>query len=310
MSREARAAVPPDLLVRRHRTLGVVALRLGAVGLVGLGLVALGRIAAAAEGVEGWLGVVLPDHSVEVVAEISGTVLDVRVGLGDPVAAGDTVALLDAPAVRADVAISSARLLAAEAEITARAARVEELERVLAQRTGTSQVFSRDEVERVRAELRIGQADLDLARAHAEEARASLVESRRRLDAETLRTPVKGRIARVDVALGERVAAGGFVFRVVDTERVTIRFAVPEEEPVRPTTGDTLRILSGEIETSVLVTAESPVVETEAGCVVYEARALGGSASVSPGAVVRVTRVPRPAPARSVPAAGPSDPDS
>jgi biotin carboxyl carrier protein len=268
--------------------------------------------------VRGWLGVVLPGHSVDVFTELPGTVARVPIGLGSLVAAGDTLAVLHAPSTDAELRAAEARVRAADAEVAARGARVDELRRVLGKRTEAPQLFTRDEIEARRSELRIAEADRSLAEARAEEARVRLAEIDRRVAGAVVRAPVRGKIARVGIGVGDQVVERQHTFQVVDTESVHVRFAVPEEELRRPAAGDTLRVLYEEAEVAVIVTTRAPLLETEAGCVVFEARPVAlldrltavreRSAPMPAGAVVRITRFAPPPAAVSAPAASPPGP--
>ncbi|MBX7084411.1 MAG: efflux RND transporter periplasmic adaptor subunit [Nannocystaceae bacterium] len=146
-----------------------------------------------------------PSRHARVLLPAPGRISEVRVKLGDRVAAGDVVATLDSP--DADAAIAALRQ--AEADIAAATAALEKAER---------------DVERVRdlfehgavAKKEVINADAALAQARAEQSRARAVRqqaSRRlqllgldpRRDQQTIavRAPIAGKVLRLDVAPDE-----------------------------------------------------------------------------------------------------------
>jgi RND family efflux transporter MFP subunit len=137
-------------------------------------------------------------------AEVSGRVSEVKVEPGAAVRKGDPLVLLDAE-------IAASDLRRAEAKLT-------ELQRLLgeAETLGRSKVVSRTQVEAVRSETRVADAEEDAARA--------------RLEDHTIRAPYDGSVVERLVQIGEAVSVNEPVVRMVDLSRLRVVFYVNERD--------------------------------------------------------------------------------
>jgi RND family efflux transporter MFP subunit len=137
-------------------------------------------------------------------AELAGRVSAVKIEPGSVVKAGDEIVLLDREI--------------AESEFRRTSARLEELERLLAEAEvlGKSSVVSRTQVEAVRAEVRVAGAEADAAQA--------------RLDRHSIRAPVDGAVVERLVQVGEAVNMNQPVARMVDVSRLRVVFYVNERD--------------------------------------------------------------------------------
>ncbi|WP_090734029.1 efflux RND transporter periplasmic adaptor subunit [Paracoccus homiensis] len=148
-------------------------------------------------------GQALPDRDTEVIAETSGTVIDMPVQKGDLVQAGQIVARLDS--VRADAALTQAQEQRANAQ--------REIDN--ATQLFDRGVATRDRLSDARADLAAAEADV----AAAEEAIRNLV----------IEAPFSGRIESLPASVGEYVATGTTLARVVDNDPLTIAIQVPQQ---------------------------------------------------------------------------------
>lgn len=137
-------------------------------------------------------------------AELAGRVSAVNVEPGTKVKAGDELVLLDREI--------------AESEFRRTSARLQELERLLAEAEvlGKSSVVSRTQVEAVRAEVRVAGAEVDAARA--------------RLERHVIRAPFDGAVVERLVQVGEAVNVSQPVVRIVDVSRLRVVFYVNERD--------------------------------------------------------------------------------
>ncbi|MDX5393863.1 MAG: efflux RND transporter periplasmic adaptor subunit [Caulobacteraceae bacterium] len=143
------------------------------------------------------LGLVEPaSELISVAAEAPGVVRAIHVRPGQQVTAGAPLLTLDQAAASADLSRAQAALRVAEATAADAAARA-----ALFERLDSPAAVSRDERDRALYAARIAAANVALAR--AEVTRAEVERDRR-----VLRAPISGQVLRLNVRLGEYVAAG------------------------------------------------------------------------------------------------------
>ncbi len=137
-------------------------------------------------------------------AEVAGRVSKVFVEPGSLVKAGDELVHLDDEIAASDLRRAVAQL--------------EELQRLLgeAETLSKSKVISRTQLEAVRSEGRLADAEEDAARA--------------RLEDHTIRAPFGGSVAERFVQVGEAVNVNQAVARLVDTSRLRVVFYVNERD--------------------------------------------------------------------------------
>ncbi len=164
------------------------------------------RYAAAAEP---WLVSNVP-------AEVAGRVADVKVEPGSRVKRGGELVLLDEEIAMSDWRRSVARL--------------EEVRRLLnqAEQLGRSRVVSQTEIEALRAEERIADAEEDAAKA--------------RLDRHVIRAPFDGSVLLRFVQVGEAVNVNQSVVRMVDVSKLRVIFYVNERDVPSFPAGKTLSL--------------------------------------------------------------------
>jgi RND family efflux transporter MFP subunit len=143
-----------------------------------------GAVSASAE--------VVPATKVEMSFPLTGVVKTVEVRAGDQVAAGDTLVILDTVILEARVAEAEANLLAAETQV-----------RYL-RRVGTDEEHQES-----------AKADVDRAQALLDSAKATLAQA-------TLRAPIDGTIASVDISPAETVVPGQIVIVIGDLSHFQI----------------------------------------------------------------------------------------
>lgn len=135
---------------------------------------------------------VRPAEFVELGFPLLGAVVSVDVEVGDTVAAGQALAVLDPALLQARVAEAEANIAAAEAQMA------------YLVRSGASQ-----------EQLASAQADIDRAKALADQARAALAQT-------TLYTPIAGTVVSVDIAAGETANPGQVVIVVANLNHMRI----------------------------------------------------------------------------------------
>ena len=181
----------------------------------------------------GWVGVIFAEEGVDVSAEVSGVVREVSARLGDRVEAGQVLVRLASEetlseAEQADAALDTAKARAAQAQ-----AALDDVERILERRRAAAEVFSREEIQAIETRRDVALAELEAAQSTVAEREVELREIRRRVDALEVRAPFAGAVTACLVDVGERVAAGRSVARLISADELWVRFAVPSAEARR-----------------------------------------------------------------------------
>jgi macrolide-specific efflux system membrane fusion protein len=156
---------------------------------------------------------------VKVGSQLSGVVADLKVSVGDKVAKGDFLARLEDADWRARVNVLKADLVSAVAEQEYAKSELEKNERL-------GDLLPRLQLENVRRNVRVKEAQVVRMR-------ASLAEAEIMLGYTVLRAPVSGTIASVSTYRGETVAASlaspTFV-TIVDLDRLEVQSYVDETD--------------------------------------------------------------------------------
>lgn len=161
-------------------------------------------------------GQAMPERQTEVLAETSGTVVDVPVEKGVTVDANDVIARLDASG-------REAGLRRAEAEV----------DRASREFRNTQELVDR------------GVSTLDRlsdARAALAAAEAQLVDAREALADTVIRAPFAGRLEELGIDAGEFVASGVSVAQIVDSSPLTVRARVAQQAVSRIVAGQTASV--------------------------------------------------------------------
>ncbi len=156
---------------------------------------------------------------VKVGSQLSGVVSELRVNVGDKVAKGDLLALLNDEDWRARVATLKAQVASAVAEL-------EYAENELARNEKMRDLLPALTVDGLRRNLKVKQAALD-------QERANLADAEIQLGYTVIRAPVAGTIASVSTYRGETIAASlaapTFV-TIVDLDRLEVQAYVDETD--------------------------------------------------------------------------------
>ena len=173
-----------------------------------------------------------PDAEAVLTARAAGTVTRILKRIGDPVRAGETIALVEsreASSIAADRSAAAARVTLAGRQL----ARERSL---LAQ--GVSP----------RADYESAQANLAVAQADAQRASAAAGAARITGDGRSVAvaSPIAGRITAAPASLGQYVAAETELFRVADPRRLQITANVPPADASRVRAGDRVELTTND----------------------------------------------------------------
>ena len=221
-----------------------------------------------------------PEGSAALTARADGAVVRINKRLGDPVGAGETVALIESRDAATFVAERSAAAAKAQA---ARAAYARE------QRLFNAQITARQDLEAAQAESATAQAEL--SRTQAAVSAANVSGDGRYLAVKSL---INGRITKVETRLGAYVLAGADLFEVADPRRVQIEAAVSPTDATRIRVGDRAVIeMPGGGTVDATVRSATPSLDAESRTATIVLLPLGTPAGLTQGQAVRVRITPR-----------------
>lgn len=221
-----------------------------------------------------------PEGQAILTSRADGAVVRINKRLGDPVGAGETVALLESREAAAFVAERNAAAARAQA---ARAAAARE------RRLFNAKITARQDLEA--ADAARAMAEAELQRAEAAVRAAGVTGNGRYL---TVRSPISGRITEVDTQLGAFVSAGTELFNVSDPRRIQVEAAVPAMEAQRIRPGDPAVIeLPGGATLDAVVRSTTPSLDPQSKTATVVLQPAGRPASLSQGQAVRARIVPR-----------------
>ena len=221
-----------------------------------------------------------PEGQALLTARADGAVARINKRLGDPVGAGETVALLESREAAAIVAERNAAAAQAQA---ARAAAARE------QRLFNADITARQDLEAAIAARRTAEAELQ--RAEAAVRAAGVVGGGRYL---AVRSPISGRITEVDTQLGAYVSAGAELFDVSNPNSIQVEAAVPAQEAQRIQPGDraAVELPNGGIVDSV-VRSVTPSLDPQSRAATVVLQMNGAPGGLRQGQAVRVRITPR-----------------
>jgi HlyD family secretion protein len=181
--------------------------------------------------------------TVEVGAEVSGRILEMRVDANDRVKKGQVLAVIDPEQLRAAVDQASAQLAAADAAIRQADATRDET-RLAAERARTQikeGLASQKDLEAAVAAASRAEASVSSAVANAALARAALVSAKSKLDKATIVSPIDGVVLSRSMEPGQTVTAGfstPVLFKIAeDLTRMRLEVDVDEADVGRAREG-------------------------------------------------------------------------
>lgn len=221
-----------------------------------------------------------PEGQALLTARADGAVVRILKRLADPVAAGETVALLESRDAAAFLAERNAAAARAQA---ARSAAARE------QRLFNARITARQDLEAAIAARQA--ADAELQRADAAVRAAGVTGGGRYL---AVRSPINGRLTEVDTQLGAYVSAGAELFNVSDPRSIQVDAAVPVTDAQRIRSGDRAVI---ELPNGGLVDASvrsvTPALDPQSRAATVVLQLAGAPGGLTQGQAVRVRITPR-----------------
>ena len=192
-------------------------------------------------------------------AKIPGSVSEVPVEIGDNVQTGKVLMRLDRTNYELVVKQAEAALAAADAAVPQAKAQYEPAEKAYRRATDLFKegVIPKSRFEAAEAAFKTASAAVSLVGAQRDQAKAALDSAREHLKDTEIRSPISGTVVDKNVEVGQAIAPGVILFRIVDQKRLKADIDLPE--------ADLRRIAIG---TSAVVRVESFSKETFSGKVV------------------------------------------
>lgn len=215
-----------------------------------------------------------PDAEAVLTARAAGTVTRIFKRIGDPVRAGETIALVesrDASGIVADRSAAAARVTLASRQLAR-------------ERTLLDQGVS------PRADYETAQANLAVAQADARRASAAAGAARVASDGRSVAvvSPISGRITSAPGNLGAFVQAETELFRVADPRRLQIEASLPPADAGRVREGDRVELTTNDGQTiEGRVRSATGVVNPETRQATVVVTPTGGGSTLVPGQIAR-----------------------
>jgi len=193
-------------------------------------------------------GQVEPHTKVDVSADITGRIVRLAVREGQMVTRGQFLLEVDpsqyqANAERATAGVASARSQVAQAK-PALAQAIRNYERLLALKKANPTLVSDEQIEQLRTQAEVAQAQLEAANHAVDQATASMRDARSSLGKTTIVAPMSGRITRLNVEEGETAIMGTLnkdaatLLTISDMSLLETRVKVDETDVSRIKIGD------------------------------------------------------------------------
>lgn len=193
-------------------------------------------------------GQVQPHTKVDIMADISGKVMRLAVKEGDIVTRGQFLLEIDASQYqaaveRATAAVASSRSMLARARPAYTQAQ-RSYERMIALKKDNPTLISDEQIEQLRTQLEVAQADVSSANHSIDQALASMRDSRSSLAKTTLVAPMSGRVTRLNAEVGSTAVPGTFnkesatLLTIADMAVLETKVKVDETDVSRISLGD------------------------------------------------------------------------
>lgn len=244
----------------------------------------------------GYLGVLTPRASHDVLSPFTSTIAELKVRLGDRVEDRQVVARFDDRPLKQQLVAETATLRARDAEAAQAVIELHAAEANLAreQQAFAEKVSPKANVDTAEFAVRKAQAAIAGATARREEQHANIAKLQARLTDTTVLAPAAGRIALLYHREGERVEEGQPVLQIISSDDLYIKFAIPGDQVGTMAVGDEVDVLVEQqnLKARAVVRHVSPALDSVAQMIVADADLVGPPGPLQGGQRCRI--LPRP----------------
>jgi len=222
---------------------------------------------------ETYLGIIFTRESVDLAPKAQGILEDVSVQIGQPVKEGTVVAVLESESIHQQIIVAEASLRAAVAEQQKSKALLAEASERRMRREHKEQFFSKEEIDDAILAEKIAIAQLEVTKARVVREEAQITLLKKQLDDSVVKAPFAGKIATRYRDAGSIVGPGIPILRLISTDELWVRFAVPERQASQLKVGSKIRILLENTDKKAygFIKNISPEVDSSSGLIVMEA---------------------------------------
>ncbi len=223
----------------------------------------------------GYVAVIEARGSTDVAAQLSGEIAEVNVRVGDRVKKGDRIAVVDDTNLREELRVADAAVRSAQARIVQARVEVEEAKQQLAieQRAFAQGTTSKKDV--VEAEFRVKKAtaNRDSLVASLGEQRARSSQLRRRLKDAVVEARFEGTVSDRYLDPGATVQTGTPIVRLITSDELIVRFAVPGNEAALLAVGQDVDVVIKTLGVTITATIQHirPELDPAAQMIIVEA---------------------------------------
>jgi RND family efflux transporter MFP subunit len=227
------------------------------------------------EAAEEFLGVLIPRQETNLVPLVEGRLDKVYVRIGDRVERGALIAEIDQEAILREVELAKARLAESDAARAEAATKLGMAEESFTRQSALAgdQLVSREQARRAEQERELARSALEMTQARVNQQRAELARMTDRLASTKIRAPFTGTVAQRYVNPGATVGPQTAVVRLIASETLWARFAVPIESSGDLHNGSRVRVRVPDmrIETRGTIQQVSSEVDPASGMIFCEA---------------------------------------
>lgn len=245
--------------------------------LSGLGATPMGETAGAQASTlplsQELVGVVVATRTLDLGPKVEGRLQELKVRLGERVAANQVVAALETEPLEFEWASRQASLKAAEAEVNRTTILLLQAQQRLEREKRIKDYSAAEAVETAEHAVALAAADQELAKARAAEAQTRLAQAATQLENAKVRAPFAGVVSEIYLYPGTQLARNSPILRLV-SEEFRLRFAVPISHAglLRPGAPVSARLESLGLVLTGFVENVSPEVDPSSRLVKAEAR--------------------------------------
>lgn len=189
-----------------------------------------------------FVGVVVATQALDLTAQAEGRMTRLEVRLGDHVASGQVVAVVELEPLQLEVNARQANFQAAEAEFQRMQVLQKQAQQRLDREKRIREHTSTEAFETAQTDLALATANVELASARRAEAQARLAQAQLSLANARVRAPFAGHVTECYQPVGSMIGRGTPLIRLVSDE-LRLRFAVPENQTASVRPGSTVQVL-------------------------------------------------------------------
>lgn len=221
---------------------------------------------------EGFVGVILARDAVDVSSPVAGRVHQIFVNLGDRVADRARLVRMDSETLRHDLAEAKAAASMAAAEKKKAELELEVVRDRLARRRTLEDLITKEEWAELQNRERLAGAEVEAASASFEEQQARANKLVVALERTELKAPFEGTITGRFVSSGAWVPAGAPIVRLIRSDDLSLRFAVPASQGTRLSLGAPIVATAATLSITGHIDAIAPEIEPASQTIICEAR--------------------------------------